>query len=101
MGNKLGRQGGQSGRITLRSLDIPPQSKEGAWSASGSHSSSPQGWAGGPVWRWGGPSEGASPEEEASEEEGSRWIWDMFGIHQEDLWGDCKRERWEWSQEDP
>lgn len=36
------------------SLDIPPQSKEGAWSASGSHSSSPQGWAGGPVWRWAG-----------------------------------------------
>ena len=32
------------------------------------------------------PLEGASPEEEASEEEGSRWIWDMFGIHQVDLW---------------
>ena len=47
------------------------------------------------------PLEGASPEEEASEEEGSRWIWDMFGIHQVDLWGDCRWERWEWSQEDP
>lgn len=47
------------------------------------------------------PLEGASPEEEASEEEGSRWIWDMFGIHQVNLWGDCRWERWEWSQEDP
>lgn len=84
------------------SLDISPQSKEGTWSASGSHSSSPQGWVGGPVWRWGVlPLEGASPEEEASEEEGSRWIWDMFGIHQVNLWGDCRWERWEWSQEDP
>lgn len=53
VGSKLGRQGGQSGRVTLQSLDIPLQSKEGAWSASGSHSSPPQGWAGGPVWRWG------------------------------------------------
>lgn len=50
---RLGRQGGQSRRVTLQSLDIPPQSKEGTWSASGGHSSSPQGWAGGPVWRWG------------------------------------------------
>ena len=38
--------------------------------------------------------EGASHGGEASEEAGSRWIQDMFGIHQVDLRGDCRWERW-------
>jgi len=101
---RLGRRGGQSRRVTLQFGHSPPKQERGmvsfwkplelptgvGWSAS---------------LEMGGegvlPLEGASPEEEASEEEGSRWIWDMFGIHQVDLWGDCRWERWEWSQEDP
>lgn len=40
---------GWSRKVTLKSLDIFPQSKEAAWSAAGGHSSSPQWWAGGAI----------------------------------------------------